>query len=97
MDSTATEGKQRGQDLSSNAAVRNNREQSQAAASNLGQHSRVCSIDPLPIGTRVTVTSKDGTKIKGTIRWGGTIPSREADPRQKILIVGIETVSVYIL
>ena len=47
----------------------------------------------LPNGTRVIITARDGRKIKGTVKWAGELPLEGEDPKNKIPVYGVETVS----
>ena len=47
----------------------------------------------LPNGTRVIITARDGRKIKGTVKWAGELPLEGEDPKKKIPVYGVETVS----
>ena len=46
-----------------------------------------------PHGTRVIVRTKDGRKVNGTVRWAGELPLEGEDPKKKIPVYGVETVS----
>ena len=50
-------------------------------------------IDTLPHGTRVIITVKDGRKVNGAVRWTGELPLEGEDPKMKIPVYGVETVS----
>eukprot|EP00731_Ephydatia_muelleri_P026538 Em0018g638a len=42
-------------------------------------------------GSRVSVMTKDGKKVKGTVRWAGELPLESDDPKKKIPVYGVET------
>ena len=91
------EGKQTDQDIPPNAAKRSNKEQSHVSASpNVGVN-KGNDTNQLPIGTRVILTSKDGRKVKGTVRWAGHLPLQGVYLKEKIPVYGVETVSYIIL
>ena len=46
-------------------------------------------------GSRVSVMTKDGKKVKGTVRWAGELPLESDDPKKKIPVYGVETVSFF--
>ena len=47
----------------------------------------------LPHGTRVIIRTKDGRRVNGTVRWTGELPLEGEDPKKKIPVYGVETVS----
>ena len=87
------EGKQKAQDIPPTATKRSNKERSDVPP-NVGVN-KGNDTNQLPIGTRVILTSKDGRKVIGAVRWAGHLPLQGADPNDKIPAYGVETVSVY--
>ena len=51
------------------------------------------SSNQLPHGTRVFIRTKGGRKVKGTVRWAGELPLEGENPKKKIPVYGLETVS----
>ena len=39
------------------------------------------------------IMTKDGRKVNGTVRWAGELPLEGEDPKKKIPVYGLETVS----
>ena len=39
------------------------------------------------------IMTKDGRKVNGTVRWTGELPLEGEDPKKKIPVYGLETVS----
>ena len=75
-------------------AKRSTKEPPQASASQ-NMEAKTANIDthPLPHGTRVIIMTKDGRKVNGTVRWAGELPLEGDDPKKKIPVYGLETVS----
>ena len=75
-------------------AKRSTKEPPQASASQ-NMEAKTANIDthPLPHGTRVMIMTKDGKKVNGTVKWTGQLPLEDADPKKKIPVYGLETVS----
>ena len=64
-----------------------------SSSPNVGISSTNGGTNQLPNGTRVVMTSKDGKKVKGTVRWTGRLPIEYEDAKNTISVYGIETVS----
>ena len=75
-------------------AKRSTKEPPQASASQ-NMEAKTTNIDthPLPHGTRVMIKTKDGRKVNGTVRWAGDLPLEGDDPKMRIPVYGLETVS----
>ena len=92
-----TEGKKKDQDIAPIPAQRAIKEQSHASLSpNVGISSTNGGTNQLPNGTRVVIMTKDGKKVKGTVRWAGQLPLENDGRNVKIPVYGIETVSYYV-
>ena len=87
----STEGKQKDQDIAPIPPKRTIKEQPLASSSpNVGSSSTNGDTNN---GTRVVMTSKNGKKVKGTVRWVGHLPLENEVKKEKIPVYGIEAVS----
>ena len=89
-----TEEMQKGSNIAAIAAKRSTKELPQALRSqNMEAKSANIDTHPLPHGTRVMIMTKDGRKVNGSVRWAGELPLEGEDPKMKIPVYGLETVS----
>ena len=92
--STVSEGVQKDKNITPVAAPRSSKKPSQASASTSMEANRgIINTNQLPYGTRVFIRTKDGRKVKGNIRWTGELPLEGEDPKKKVPVYGVETVS----
>ena len=87
-----TEGMQKDDNIAPIPAKRSTKEPPQASASS-NVEVKSASVNANNYGAKVIVTAKDGKKFKGTIKWTGQLPLEGGDPKKKIPVYGVETVS----
>ena len=89
-----TEGMQKASNNASIPAKKSTKEPSQStASSNMEANRANVGRDQLPCGSRVMIRTKDGKKVNGTVRWAGELPLEGEDPKKKIPVYGLVTVS----
>ena len=75
-------------------AQRSSKEPPQTSASTSMEANRgIVDTCQLPYGSRVMIKTKDGRKVNGTVRWAGELALEGEDPKKKIPVYGLETVS----
>ena len=90
-----TEGVQKDKNITPDVtAQRSSKEPPQASASTSMEANRgIINTNQLPYGTRVFIRTKGGRKVNGTVRWAGELPLAGEDPKMRIPVYGLETVS----
>ena len=90
-----TDGMQKDDNITPIPAKRSIKETPQASAlPNMEVNRTNVDTKKLPHGTRVFIRTKGGRKVNGTVRWAGDLPLEGEDPKKKIPVYGLETVSL---
>ena len=74
---------------SNNAPIPAKRINKESASPNMEINRADVETKQLCLGTRMSVMTKDGKKVKGTVRWAGELPLEGEDPKMKIPVYGV--------